>query len=185
MLYLIRNLSNVNTQVRKDLGDAFWSIVSVDCQDVRHIKALEHFINDRPAACHAIKRLTLGVGEFINPLLPTLPQLCSKLQLEEFQLTLYVDKATLMDLLDGRGKAGWLVEVFRHIPVFKSFHLNLIINHSNDNAFEMYSKQWLEEKHTLKKQHSPTIKALLLPNTLRALPVLSAQDQYLLSRSIS
>jgi hypothetical protein len=188
MIDLVRNLSNVSTQFREELGTVFWASTSISAGFTPG-KPLFHFFKERPAIHQGVKSLVLEFNFW-----DTLPEvggtalqsLCdypsSILNLQHLDIDITVYDIDLPNLASGRGRYKDL-KALRALKVSKSFEIELCImcvqsfGDDEDARYEHTSK--LEDKHM------PALRDLIMPDTLRPAPPKTEKEIYLHSRPTS
>jgi hypothetical protein len=188
MIDLVRNLSNVSTQFREELGTVFWASTSISARFTCG-KPLLHFFKEQPAIHQGIKSLFLefdfweALTKFDGTALQSLCNyLSSILNLQHLDIDITVYDTDLPRLASGKGRYKAL-NALRTLKVSKSFEIELCImcNESfgddEDARYEHTSK--LEDKHM------PALRDLMMPDTLRPAPPKTEKEIYLHSRPTS
>jgi hypothetical protein len=192
ILPLIRDLSNVSTQFRAELGKVFWSSVRICCPNKYSAMALKPFLLDRPATHKGIKRLSVEIveveegesdGKYLLPAYKCIAD--SKFELEVLELRLAIHENILLELLKGRGQAAWL-EVFRNICVTKTLDLKIEWHSDYEDYYTENTPDWeveMKMRQEWIKELGNLLYEVLQPISLRPVPITTDQEKYLRDRA--
>ena len=192
MYELIRNLSNVSVQLRKEFGDVFWRRTNIRMSDFDpDIDILSGFIEERPAVLGGIRHLTftldftghnidLKVKEDQRRFLNFLRTISTLSNLEKLSITIWTEDNQLCEF-ESESEARKQLEACRTLPVKEKFDLWLYIYASDLDAFGSPEER---DSHIadLEAEWCPKIREFMLPNTLRAPEKLTETEKYLQSR---
>lgn len=169
-LNTLRNLSNINSIIRKELAEVTWARSAIHFDNMS-ILAFEIFLMDRPAIWPGIKKLHLDLSffKFPNddsefPIPNRFVEICelasNLLQLESLDMEITIQEDDVVAFFETDEKPGW-VEGVRKLPVKSQFNLLLytVPNEYEDNGM----KQHLE----LQKKYQQRLKEEICPDSLR------------------
>ncbi|KAG4439646.1 hypothetical protein IFR05_004843 [Cadophora sp. M221] len=173
MIRLVRDMSHVSRQIRTEFSVAFWTRVSIICPE-SDFAELPNVLNNRPMVCAGFKHLSFDVSiRFCDEdeLSKFFDAVTQHLVLDGLTLTLTVGDGELKDMIDGEGKFLWLQRI-KLLKVAVYFDLNTYYYPDvvDDDDWEEYAERVL-------KEHEPTLRQRLTPNTLCGRPVGPSQRQ--------
>ncbi|KAE8442844.1 hypothetical protein EG329_002816 [Mollisiaceae sp. DMI_Dod_QoI] len=197
----LRNLSNVNARVRKELQEIFWTRVGIDAafsSGYCATSCILALLEDRPAIIGGIKHISVGLNLTYLDLdrgsknirtersLQEFTALCdclaSSLKLDKFRIYLTLEKDDILKLLSNEAVA-MVLRGTRQLQVEKEFLVLLCIldaGDSNESASDEERDQYI---HGLEKKYQKNFADLMTPNTLREQPSSNQMEEYLRLRS--
>lgn len=195
MAEVIRNLSNVSPEFKRDLCEVFWKRAHLNLGGDHHSPSHEimrTFLSERPAAHRGIKSLSLCYD--LEKGIKGFNELCtlaaSSLNLEELYITLIIDSAVIDRWTTATPEfSEWMNAdsefATRRIKVANQFKLDLKLywqykTTHDDWKWEHYSLEDQEIAAKIQHKYTRVIKQLLNPNSLRV--PLSTSEAYLLAR---
>jgi hypothetical protein len=192
MFELIRNLSNVSVQFRKEFGDVFWRRTKITMGDDGLDKGLlSGFLEERPAVLGGIRHLVftldftghnidLKVKEDQRRFLNFLRTISTLSNLEKLSVTIWTKDNQLCEF-ESESETRKQLEACRTLPVKEKFDLWLGICAPDFDAIDSPEES---DNYTadLEATWCPKIREFMLPNTLRAPEKLTETEKYLQSR---
>lgn len=181
----IRNLSNVNSIIRKELAEVAFARTSINLCNV-NATVFGYMLSDRPALWVGIKYLRLGLSflgsnpslsEFEQPanFLEMLNLSSTILRLEHLQVTFRINEQTL-DLFVRKDTQTTWISALRKVPVAHSFEL--IFNPLPRNEDD-------EDKiNSLRIRYERLVKEKIFPDSLRpkSLDSMTEVERYMATR---
>lgn len=185
-------LSNVNHQIRVELGTLFWNNVYVDVDHFPHL--LIDFLKDHPAAATGIKKLRMSWDcendetdlDYTN-FSDFCAHITQHLVLDELIFVLCTSPAIARQILATEEDLGW-VEAVKSINV-QRLKVNLFLVDNEDDVFDEddpFHPDWDEQEEEddryarLAGDMGPKMEALLRPEV--QVVEVTDQDEYLISR---
>jgi len=175
MIRLIRVMSSVSADFRRDLAAIFWTRVHLDVA-AACIGDLITFIQDRSAALKSIKSMKIHFHEeYTRIQLDRLPELfdilSSNLELEELTVFISATKLDLRKINSGGWNYLGRLSGLNSLKVTRRFEVDLGEPMTfDDNLYGMYGGGWEEDplrSEKLARKYTPIIKRLITPNCLR------------------
>jgi len=189
MIALVRNISNISTQFRKEFAHVFWGRTRILLQDselYHNLPLLPKFIRERPAICSGIRELrvflsSIAVSTFYNDeeekrFLELCKAISALPSLEFLNIAIMMFDDQVNSLKPG-SRMHRCFKTIRSLPVKKKFALTLDFDDLWVDLDE--DRRYLAE---LQEKWTRKIKKIMLPNTLRVSRDTSAKGQYLRSR---
>jgi hypothetical protein len=181
MIRLARDLSNVNTQLRQELGEFLWkrTHISFSCNAESGDNSWNGweplaFLLERPKIIKGIRILTIPLvcnakgWQGVNQFNTFCRYIANVMELEHLQVDIVVADDQLHGLMSGKGKFEG-IEVVRQIKVLKSFGIQLQVS--------SFLRTLAEEESMVE---------FLMPNSLRsgktASPEVDGKTKYLANR---
>lgn len=192
MLELIRNLSNVSVQFRKEFGEVFWRRTKITMRNFDpDPDLLSGFLEERPAVPGGVRHfeftldfrdniIDLNVKEDQRRFLDYLRTISTLSNLEKLSVIIWTEDNQLREF-ESKSETWKQLEACRTLLVKENFDLTLYISASDIDAFDNPDER---DNYTedLEVKWCPKIREFMLPNTLRAPEKLTETEKYLQSR---
>ena len=189
MMSLIRKLSNVNPQFRKEFADVFWGRTRILLQEEETYDSLPlfpDFIAERPAICSGIRELkvllflrsiTFDNDEEEDRFLEFCDAISTLPSLEVLSITIWIYEDE-DEFLDVESRTHRCFKAIQNLPVKKKFELKLDMMDNGMRDWEAFE----EERERIEKKWARDLWEIMLPNTLRPSKDTSAKGKYPRSR---
>jgi hypothetical protein len=193
MIELIRDLSNVSTNFRKEFGDVFWARTHIIIVDAFNNGLFPRFLEERPSVRRGIRQLTFDLKlndfkfdndhDYNHEAQQYFLEFCQSVStlpnLQELYVTLEIHEDEFHKVESGTQTRNCL-EAVRNLPVTKWFNLNIEIVDAYDE-----SESDADERHEdWEEEWPPKIREMMLPITLRSSKNQTETEKYIRSRPV-
>ncbi|KAH7364661.1 hypothetical protein BKA65DRAFT_533222 [Rhexocercosporidium sp. MPI-PUGE-AT-0058] len=167
----MRHLSNVSVKFRHELAEVVWANVAIKIDFEAVLDgSLQAFLTDRPAIHRQIRSIHLSIDMREYPDLNlreafSVESAFMKLEFPTLRIHFVLYECELEDFISGTGLYKDL-EVIRHVRVTRSFEPSLDPV-TTDEDYDFDGPYGDKYRASLAAKHLPTVRALLLPNSLR------------------
>ncbi|KAF8866959.1 hypothetical protein BDZ45DRAFT_719956 [Acephala macrosclerotiorum] len=182
-LYLewLRQVSNVSTEFRKELGDVFWARTAISYHNRLDYFSLPQILKQRPAVISGIKYLDVALTiwdqtpTFPKSMFPDFATMC-----KEWSSTLKLDKIHWRVLVANKAFREW--ENTKIEPLRAARSLNVTQDFNMAVVLCIIGRDPTEQEEALRVQILKTLTEMMMPDTLRPKHAESEMDIYLQSR---
>jgi hypothetical protein len=197
-LEFVRELSNVSTNFRKELGDEQFSRIKLTFYPDHELEWLRGFLEDRPAMHVGIKTLWLSISHQWSINTGQFDRLCNDiskhLNLEDFTIRLDIPEEDLEQFIRAEGLYAHVTNL-RKLRVTRTFEVEVRFisaahwtyrenNYTREGGFGKHHERKARAEERLWKKYKDVVQDLVLPDILRFHPAPPQSDveRYLSSR---